>query len=105
MRALEVFGFRHNLTGLSDHQVDASEGTSESMGSSRISRNIFIWVLLLDDPGQPAAWRPAQAAWQWRPAQAAQAAAWRPARLHGDQPAAWAMLQVACRAMLALKAV
>ncbi len=32
-------------------------------------------------------------------------AAWRPARLHGDQPAAWAMLQVACRAMLAPQAV
>ncbi len=36
MRALEVFGFKHYLTGSSDHQVDAQDGTSESMGSSGI---------------------------------------------------------------------
>ncbi len=39
MGALEVFGFKHDLTGPSDHPVDA-------MLSSGISRNIFIWVLL-----------------------------------------------------------
>ncbi len=57
MRALEVFGFRHNLTGPSDHRVDASDGTSESMGSSGISRNIFIWVLLVNDVTAPGGTR------------------------------------------------
>ncbi len=47
MIVLEVFDFKHYLTGLSDHQVDALDGRSESMLSSRISRNIFIWVLVL----------------------------------------------------------
>ncbi len=47
MRALEVFGFKHYLSGPSDHPVDAPDGTSESMLLSGISRNIFIWVLLL----------------------------------------------------------
>ncbi len=49
MRALEGFGFKHYLTGPSDHLVDAPwpDGTSESMLSSGISGNIFIWVLLL----------------------------------------------------------
>jgi hypothetical protein len=46
MRALEVFGFKHYLSGPSDHPVDAPDGTSESMLSSGISRNIFIWVLV-----------------------------------------------------------
>jgi hypothetical protein len=46
MRALEVFGFKHYLSGRSDHPVDAPDGTSESMLSSGISRNIFIWVLV-----------------------------------------------------------
>ncbi len=46
MRALEVFGFKHYLSGPSDHQVDFPDGTSESMGLSGISCNIFIWVLL-----------------------------------------------------------
>ncbi len=32
MRMIEVFGFIHNLTGTSDHQVDAPDGTSELMG-------------------------------------------------------------------------
>jgi hypothetical protein len=32
MRELEVFGFKHYLIGLSDHQVDAPDGTSELMG-------------------------------------------------------------------------
>ncbi len=36
MRVLEVFGFEHFLTGPSDHQVDAPDGTSESMLSSGI---------------------------------------------------------------------
>jgi hypothetical protein len=48
MRALEVFGFKHDLTGASNHPVDALDGTSESMLSSGISRNIFIWVLVQD---------------------------------------------------------
>jgi hypothetical protein len=48
MRALEVFGFKHSLSGPSDHPVDAPDGTSESMLSSGISRNIFIWVLVRD---------------------------------------------------------
>ena len=48
MRALEVFGFKHYLSGPSDHPVDAPDGTSESMLLSGISRNIFIWVLLRD---------------------------------------------------------
>jgi hypothetical protein len=47
MRVLEVFGFKHYSTGPSDHPVDAPDGTSKSMLSSRISHNIFIWVLLL----------------------------------------------------------
>ncbi len=51
MRALEVFGFKHYLSGLSDHPVDAPDGTSESMLSSGIWRNIFIWVLLRDVGG------------------------------------------------------
>ncbi len=46
MRALEVFGSKLYLTGPSDHRVDAPDGTSESMLSSGISRNIFIWVLV-----------------------------------------------------------
>jgi hypothetical protein len=48
MRALEVFDFKHYLSGPSDHQVDAQDDTFESMGSSRIQRNFFIWVLVLD---------------------------------------------------------
>ncbi len=48
MRALEVFGFKHCLSRPSDHPVDAPDGTSESMLSSGISRNIFIWVLVRD---------------------------------------------------------
>jgi hypothetical protein len=36
MRALEVFGFKHYLSGPSDHRVDAPDGTSESMLSSGI---------------------------------------------------------------------
>ncbi len=45
MRALasEVFGFEHYLICPSDHQVGALDGTSESMGSSRIQLNIFNW--------------------------------------------------------------
>ncbi len=49
MRALDVFGFKHNLTGPSDHLVDASDGTSELMGSSGIYHNIFICVLIRDE--------------------------------------------------------
>ncbi len=49
MRALEVFGFKHYLSGPSNHPVDAPDGKSESMLLSRISRNIFIWVLVLDE--------------------------------------------------------
>jgi hypothetical protein len=49
MRALEVFGFKRYLTDPSDHQVDSPDGTSESMWSSGISHNIFIWALLLVD--------------------------------------------------------
>ncbi len=49
MRALEVFGFKHYLSGPSDHPVDAPDGMSESMLLSGISHNIFIWVLLRDD--------------------------------------------------------
>ncbi len=48
MRVLEVFGFKHNLTGLSDHPVDAPDGTSELMLSSGISSHVFNWVLLRD---------------------------------------------------------
>ncbi len=48
MRALEVFGFKHYLSGPSDHPVDAPDGTSESMLLSGIQRNIFIWVLVWD---------------------------------------------------------
>ncbi len=50
MRALEVFGFKHYLSGPSDHPVDPPDGTSESMLLSGISRNIFIWVLVRDVP-------------------------------------------------------
>jgi hypothetical protein len=32
MRELEVFDFKHDLSGLSDHQVDAPDGTAELMG-------------------------------------------------------------------------
>jgi hypothetical protein len=46
LRALEVLGFKHYLSGPSDHPVDAPDGTSQSMLSSRISRNIFIRVLV-----------------------------------------------------------
>jgi hypothetical protein len=49
MRALEVFDFTHYLSGPCDHSVDALDGTSESMLSSGILRNIFIWVLVWDD--------------------------------------------------------
>ena len=31
MRALEVFGFKHYLSGPSDHPVDAPDGTYELM--------------------------------------------------------------------------
>jgi hypothetical protein len=31
MRALEVVGFKHDLSGPSDHPVDALDGTSELM--------------------------------------------------------------------------
>jgi hypothetical protein len=47
MRALGFFGFKHYLTGLSDHP-DALDGTSESMMLSGISLNIFILVLVRD---------------------------------------------------------
>ncbi len=47
MRELEVFDFKHDLSGLSDHQVDAPDGTAELMGQSWISCNILIWVLVL----------------------------------------------------------
>ncbi len=60
MRTLEVFGFKHYLSGPSDHPVDAPDSTSESMLSSGISRNIFIWVLIRDaqcTPGQDQAYR------------------------------------------------
>ncbi len=47
MRELEVFGFKHHLTGLSDDPVDAPYGTSESMLLSGISLNIFgFWYWL-----------------------------------------------------------
>ncbi len=42
-RVLEVFDFKHYLSGLSDHWVDAPDGTSVSMGLSGVSRNILIW--------------------------------------------------------------
>jgi hypothetical protein len=32
MRAIEGFDFKHYLSGLSDHQVDALDGLSELMG-------------------------------------------------------------------------
>ncbi len=37
---------KYYLTGPSDHPVNAPDGTSESMLSSGISRNIFVWVLV-----------------------------------------------------------
>ncbi len=51
MRALEVFGFKHYLSCPSDHPVDAQYDTFESMLSSGISRNIFIWVLVRVEAG------------------------------------------------------
>ncbi len=44
------FFLKHYLIGPNYHPVDAPDGTSESMLSSGISRNIFIWVLVLFDP-------------------------------------------------------
>ncbi len=64
MRALEVFGFQHYLSGPSDHPVDAPDGTSESMLSSGISRNIFIWVLVQDAAySQLPTWKPDLLCW------------------------------------------
>jgi hypothetical protein len=49
MRELEGFDFKHYSSGPSDHLEDALDGASELMGSSGISRNSFIWVLVLVD--------------------------------------------------------
>ncbi len=49
MRAREVFDFKKYISGQSDHQAGDLDGTSESMGSSEISRNILIWVLVRVD--------------------------------------------------------
>ncbi len=53
MRALEVFGFKHDLTGPSNHPVDAPDGTSESMAFDAVVRNFTQHFHLGSGTGWP----------------------------------------------------